>query len=170
MCNTLPHSLALATLKSPPLILCISHMQSQCAPWHLKSTTVFPLKSWKMTFCSQLVFFPGQLNVFMIFFSCSDVVLPFCDQRKPSVVFLIHFTFHVRIDIFVFMLWQSKKRKEKKTEEYYSHQLTRKPPEGKKHFTCKIQVLLPEYVLGLKDNISHTALPLTTRVSQIFLT
>lgn len=35
------------------------------------------------------------------------------------------------------------------------HQPTHKPPEGKDHFTCEILILLSEWVLGLKDNISH---------------
>lgn len=101
----------------------------------------------------------------MIFFSCSDVVLPFCDQRKPSLVFLIStFIFHVRIVFDIFCL-DAVVEQQKKTEEYYSHQLTYKPPDGKEHFTWY-------YSLSRCSDwktISHTALPLTPRVSQIFL-
>lgn len=41
--TTLPTSLAPSRLEFP-LNLCISHMQSLCAPQHLTSTTVFPVK------------------------------------------------------------------------------------------------------------------------------
>lgn len=42
-----PYSPALSTLKSL-LLLCIRHMQSQCAPRHFRDTTVFPFYNWKM--------------------------------------------------------------------------------------------------------------------------
>lgn len=141
MCDTLPNSQALS-----PQILCISHMQSQCTPQHRKAATVFPSKSWKITFCSKVcVFFLGLYHVFMIFFSCSHVILPLCDQRNPSVFFLINFSFHVRMvfDIFVLMLWSRNNTKERK-QDYYSHHVTHKLPEGKEHFTCEILVLLSE--------------------------
>lgn len=57
--KTLPSSQSQPMLNSH-LILCISLMQSQCAPPHLKATTVFLLKSRKMNFCLQFaVFFPA---------------------------------------------------------------------------------------------------------------
>lgn len=131
-------------------------MQSQCAPLHLKSTTVFLLKSWKMTFCSQFgVFFPGLYDVFLIFFSCSDAIFSILWPKKVfCVVFLIYFTcrFHW------FCCDTVVKQQKKKPEELYTAKLTHKPTEGKEHSLRRC--------LNWKT-ISHTALPLITSFSDI---
>lgn len=85
-----PYSPALSTLKSL-LILCIRHMQSQCAPRHLRDTTVFPFYNWKMAFLLNKKAFFFRLIMCIHYFLCFDVVLTFYDQRKSSVVFLKYF-------------------------------------------------------------------------------
>lgn len=93
--TTLSKSLA-SSRPEFPLNLCISHMQSLCAPWHLISTTVFPAKLQKINFSLRFsANCPGSYDVLgVLFFFFTFWCFP-CDQRRLCVVFLICSAFYV---------------------------------------------------------------------------